>query len=265
MFRCHIQGLSNIIAAFDNSLFFDAVGIPQKRKAIIARRNDQIPAPPGQPYLNLQPDRINQRLLAHRLYPAACPQYGQSSINAKPWVKGLSCQPLSIRNGYLYINSPDISCFFAGFPHLLQDHLPRHLIDGRTSYRLLQTWLCYCPNTLAAPKGSFAPFRTLYLAIYQHAVGDIRVIPAIFFNRAGYAGRRPVFLRGIRYFYVIDLKGEHLPVGKPYLYLICLCPGKQHLHCCLGCCLGACSCCISPCKPLLCHGLPLLVYPLPVI
>ena len=87
LFRCHIQGLSNIIAAFDNSLFFDAVGIPQKRKAIIARRNDQIPAPPGQPYLNLQPDRINQRLLAHRLYPAACPQYGQSAINAKPWLK----------------------------------------------------------------------------------------------------------------------------------------------------------------------------------
>ena len=150
-----------------------------------------------------------------RSYPAACPQYGQSSINAKPWVKGLSCQPLSIRNGYLYINSPDISCFFAGFPHLLQDHLPRHLIDGRASYRLLQPWLCYCPNTLAAPKGSFAPFRTLYLAIYQHAVGDIRVIPAIFFNRAGYAGRRPVFLRGIRYFYVIDLKGCLLYTSFP--------------------------------------------------
>ena len=189
LFRCHIQGLSNIIAAFDNSLFFDAVGIPQKRKAIIPRRNDQMPASPGHPYLNLQPDRIDQCLLAHRLYPAACPQYGQAACNAKPWVKGLSCQPLSIRDGYLYLDAPAISCFFTGFPHLLQDHLPRHLVDGRASYRLLQPWLRYLANPLSAPQDSFSSFRPLYLAIYQHAVGDIRVIPAILFNRAGYAGR----------------------------------------------------------------------------
>ena len=107
-------------------------------------------AAPQRGLMDLQLQRVEDSLLAHRLHYAAGAQHRQSALDPDVGVE-------SAPRGFLAAVNADDDRKAAGIPGRLRlfcqrlgDHTARHMVDGRRAQRLVQPRLCHAAHTVPA-------------------------------------------------------------------------------------------------------------------
>ena len=157
----------------------------QKINSVVARNHQQILHAICQLLPHLYPDRVDQRLLTHRLHNATGSKHRDTSHDSKPWIKSL-CRQLHTRwDTDHHRQFSMVMILFADSFQIFPNHLAGHLIDGSSSHQLFQSRLCHPANTNASINDDLcficrlpADFR-----IDQDSIGHIWIIASILLNR----------------------------------------------------------------------------------
>lgn len=97
--------------------------------------------------------RVQKRLLAHRLNDTAGTQYGQPALDPDMRVESALGRSRAALDGDSDREAAAIAHGVGLFQQSLRNHLARHMVDGCRTHRLIQPRLCHAAHTCAAVDG----------------------------------------------------------------------------------------------------------------
>ena len=205
----HVDGSADVIAALHRPVQIQPQAFPHKGLAVISRGQHQRSRSPGRLLPDIQADGGQQGRLAHGLHDARGAQYGDSSPDSQAAVKGIQRPRLPLRGKNHNPQRPRKIPAGADPLHVLKDHVPGHRVNGMFPHFAAQSGLCNESNphsalyfqrqtaifTFIPPTRRFRlRRRNSHPGANLHAVGHVRVVPAVLADRAAHPAGGPPYL-----------------------------------------------------------------------